>query len=334
MKETVFPKWQRIDENYTVGEVKNHPAFSDYRAYLLSSASNMKYNLDDVKLKDLKIIAPTWGIQDIIDGLNRLLELEEQKVKVAWDYWDDIDKQGDPKRENTKMLFFPSNKKNMPFALICAGGSYRTVAYMMEAFPVANRLNRLGYSAFVLSYRIGIENVLPDAIEDLAKAVRFVLQHAELFRVQPKDYMIMGFSTGGHLAAEYGTDNFGYMNINLPKPAALVLGYPLISFKYGKNFDSGFAQKSVYKNVSARDIEITEHMSGKYPPVYFWQCVDDEVISIKNTEKLNERLNELDIPHVYKRIQKGGHGLGLGSGSEADGWVEDAVDFWMKQWKI
>ena len=43
--------------------------------------------------------------------------------------------------------------KKHPFALICPGGAYESVAYFVEGRPYALELNRRGYSAFIVHYR-------------------------------------------------------------------------------------------------------------------------------------------------------------------------------------
>lgn len=43
-----------------------------------------------------------------------------------------------------------------------------------------------------------------------------------------------------------------------------------------------------------------------------------------------QELSALGIPtefHVYEGL---GHGFGIGTGSVADGWINDAIDFWKK----
>ncbi len=44
-----------------------------------------------------------------------------------------------------------------------------------------------------------------------------------------KRHALMGFSSGGHIVGLIGSDNekFGYQGIWPPKPAALLLGYPI-----------------------------------------------------------------------------------------------------------
>lgn len=67
------------------------------------------------------------------------------------------------------------------------------------------------------------------------------------------------------------------------------------------------------------------------PPTY--ACVGDRD-GIANWRTMQRRLNAmqaLGVPtefHVYEGL---GHGFGLGSGTVAEGWLDDAVAFWKQQ---
>lgn len=48
-------------------------------------------------------------------------------------------------------------------------------------------------------------------------------------------------------------------------------------------------------------------------------------------KKRLEHLNKLNIPtefHCYKGLS---HGFGLGTGTIAEGWIDDAIYFWQRQ---
>lgn len=207
---------------------------------------------------------------------------------------------------------------------------------MVEAFPVAKKLNDMGYSASVLNYRVGQEGLLPKPSEDLAQAIKFILSKSEEFKIAKENYAIAGFSAGAHLAATLGTDNYGYKNRDLPKPAALFLGYPLITTDLvyeNEEIDKvlvTMAGKS-YTQEILDSFSITQNMSKDYPATYIWMCKDDDTVPFSNSVVMAEKLHELGIPYIYKVVEHGGHGLGLGLDSEAEGWLEEAIDFWKQK---
>jgi acetyl esterase/lipase len=47
-------------------------------------------------------------------------------------------------------------------------------------------------------------------------------------------------------------------------------------------------------------------------------------------ERRVENLRNAGVEVEYRRYRNAGHGFGLGVGTDADGWIEDAVQFWGK----
>lgn len=118
-----------------------------------------------------------------------------------------------------ELEYFPApggGKK--PFALICPGGGYRFVMSCIEGEPYARALNEKGYTAFVLRYRTRKKGRFPAPQQDIARGVREILENAEKYEVQKEGYSVWGSSAGGHLAAGFGTKEYGYLHFGLPKP--------------------------------------------------------------------------------------------------------------------
>lgn len=85
--------------------------------------------------------------------------------------------------------------------LICAGGAFQYRSDENEGTPVAQALSELGYQSFVVNYRLRPYTQEEGAL-DLARAVRFVRQNAEVYGIDPGDIAVMGFSAGGILSGE------------------------------------------------------------------------------------------------------------------------------------
>jgi acetyl esterase/lipase len=90
-----------------------------------------------------------------------------------------------------------------PAILVLPGGGY-TYHSAAEAFPIAAWFRDAGFAAFVLQYRLrpyGPEVSLLDA----QRAVRLLRQRAAEFQLDPDRIAVIGFSAGGHLAANLST---------------------------------------------------------------------------------------------------------------------------------
>src|SRR5580765_225336 len=106
--------------------------------------------------------------------------------------------------------FFPSRQENKGAAvLICPGGGYERLAYIISGTQLAKWLNTLGISAFVLNYRLPNSPDLKQRevapLQDAQRAMRIIRTNAETWHIQPDKIGVLGTSAGGHLAANLGT---------------------------------------------------------------------------------------------------------------------------------
>ena len=222
--------------------------------------------------------------------------------------------------------------KKHPFALICPGGGYSMVVSFIEGAPYARKLNAMGYSAFVLYYRCGKKAHYPAPQDDLARALRDVLDRAEKLNLEAEGYSVWGSSAGGHLAASYGTEKLGYARYGLPKPAALILTYPVVTM-------GGFTHKGSRNNLlgtapSPEEIvlySVEKNITADYPPTFLWCGEADHTVDPKNSRELATALEKNGIPCEFVEYPGVDHGAGLGEGLACETWFGRAVSFWEKQ---
>lgn len=98
-------------------------------------------------------------------------------------------------------------KANGAAIIVCPGGGYSRLADH-EGRPVAEWLNTIGITAFVLKYRHGPRYHHPAPFRDAQRAIRMLRASASAWQIDPKRIGILGFSAGGHLASTVGT-HFG-----------------------------------------------------------------------------------------------------------------------------
>lgn len=171
-------------------------------------------------------------------------------------------------------------------------------------------------------------------IDDLARALNFILRNSDTFQLEHERYAVAGFSSGGHLAAEWGTGNKGYSQYCLPGPEAIFLGYPASDLKIFQETSSGKGLLHTmlgeqYTEETLLEYNVNDHITQDYPPVYLWHCKDDPVVPFRAAVRMKERLEQQKCPCILREVNKGGHGFGLGEFSEAAGWLEEAVEFWI-----
>lgn len=216
--------------------------------------------------------------------------------------------------------------ENKPFVMICPGGGYTMVAETVEGGPYAERINELGYNAFVLRYTTGTDTASPllyKPLDDLALAMRFVLDNGDFLGVDTSDYAVCGSSAGGHLAAIWSTKELGYEKYGLPQPRTAILVYAVTHMREGRNANLLGEQPPEELRLSmCADLQA----DGDYPSVYGWAFVEDPLCG--QSRDMEARLEELGVEHLYRYFTGGEHGLGLAKGTEAEGWLDEAVQFW------
>src|SRR5215212_5489230 len=131
----------------------------------------------------------------------------------------------------------PKEKATGAAFVICPGGGYQHLADH-EGRPVAEWLNSVGVTAFVLKYRLGPRYHHPSMLQDAARAIRTVRARASEWGLDPERVGILGFSAGGHLASTTGTHfDAGRADAADPvervssRPSLMILIYPVITMR-------------------------------------------------------------------------------------------------------
>ena len=217
--------------------------------------------------------------------------------------------------------FLPNGRSTGAAVIVCPGGGYTHLADH-EGRPVAEWLNSIGITAFVLKYRIGPKYHHPAPLQDAARAIRTVRARAAEWNIDPKRIGILGFSAGGHVASTIGTHfDAGNPSADDPiervssRPDLLVLIYPVITM--GEFTHAGSKKQLIGENASADLVKLLsneEQITKQTPPTFLLHTANDSVVPVENSLRFAEQLRKFGIPfelHIYER---GPHGFGLGGG--------------------
>ena len=282
--------------NTKISDVINDPVFANY-GRLIFPVNNGYYSVDT--LGELGLI---WynniDPDKTVEITNYMKNHAENGDAIFYDIYTDEEKAADPTKENTGLFFFKGNPGER-FAVCNAGGGFAYVGAMHDSFPHALELSKMGYNAFALIYRPGAQT----ACEDLARAIRFVFENADELEINTDCYSLWGGSAGGRMAAwlsSYGTAAFGEKD--LPQAGAVIMQY------------------TGYSEYSEND-----------PPTYACVGENDGIANWRTMETRLNRLSKLGIPTEFHHYKGLSHGFGLGTGTVAEGWINDAVDFWETQ---
>ncbi len=68
--------------------------------------------------------------------------------------------------------------------------------------------------------------------------------------------------------------------------------------------------------------------SADFPPTFITVSSDNPIANVSVVEKRVENLKKVGVKVEYRRYENAGHGFGTGVGTDAEGWIDHAVDFW------
>jgi acetyl esterase/lipase len=105
--------------------------------------------------------------------------------------------------------YFPSQQENKGAAvIICPGGGYERLAYVISGTQLAKWFNTMGISAFVLNYRLpnspDLQQRETGLLMDAQRAIKIIRANAVQWKIKTDKIGIQGSSAGGHLAAMAG----------------------------------------------------------------------------------------------------------------------------------
>ncbi|GAA2210041.1 hypothetical protein GCM10009850_055000 [Nonomuraea monospora] len=110
---------------------------------------------------------------------------------------------GTHKRQSMDVWWTPDGQQRPGIFLIHGGWwSSGDKRYMKE---ITRSYAELGYTVFNLNYRLSGDAAWPAQRTDALAAIALARKHADRYAFDPNNYVLMGFSAGGHIAAAVGT---------------------------------------------------------------------------------------------------------------------------------
>lgn len=199
--------------------------------------------------------------------------------------------------------------------IVCPGGGYNILAIDKEGYEIAEWLNTLGYTAFVLHYRIPKKQ--KGAAQDIQRAIKIVRSKASAFNLNSEKIGLIGFSAGGHLSALASTnentsfyDKQDAIDEVSSKSNFTMLIYPAY-LDQGEN-------KTIVPAFS---------LDENTPPFFIFGTADDHFgnSSLVMAQALRNNKTSVEL-HLY---QEGGHGYGLRKGNKAGETWPKLAETWL-----
>nr|NUR38011.1 alpha/beta hydrolase [Sphingomonas sp.] len=227
--------------------------------------------------------------------------------------------------------------------LVIPGGSYHFHAVQNEGLHPAERFNAERTTVFVLSYRLpgeGWANRSIAPLSDAQRAMRLIRSRAAEFKIDPNRLGVLGFSAGGHLAADL-TVSYAervYTPVDAAdqlsaKPSFTGLIYPVATFQSFTHAESRanlLGPNPPGSLIQARSPEL--HINGSTPPCFVVHAFDDGAVPIENSLAWIRACQAAKVSVEAHLIAEGGHGFGLHLPADNPGsrWP-DLFALWMRK---
>lgn len=290
--------WPRLRDQTPIGGVMLHPAFRGLGPLLLPHQSDAERA--ELELGRVALLLPgrtavnSWAVEA---GLNALSDDACQGLSIFYPL-DEVLEGANGIAPDTPGVFVLRGQPGAPFALIFPGGGFDWWAGLHEGFPLGREIRKMGYTACIVRYRVGLGAAA--AAQDAARALGLVLDLADELQTVRRGFSFWGCGAGGRLAGclgTYGAQRYG--GPDAPKPAAVITAY----CGYGA-------------------------ASAKEPPWYGVAGADDRVVQPAVMHARAGMLGTYFVPAKVVVARAVGHGFGLGIDTPAEGWPSRAAAFW------
>lgn len=220
--------------------------------------------------------------------------------------WKDIAYSRPGGRDLLMDAYVPDSDGPFPAVIIVHGGGWEAGDKITYVSPVFAPLAQAGFAWFSIDYRLAPYAHVPDQLEDVRNAVRFVRRHAAWFHIDPDRIALLGESASGHLVAQAAS---------MPCPGcevqAVVSFYGVYNFERWRN-DPDFKRMlpRMFEDQSAATLRRYSplfHASASLPPMLIVQGTGDELYP--GTKEYARRLDEVHARHEIILLDKAPHGM-------------------------
>ena len=195
-----------------------------------------------------------------------------------------------------------------PAVVVLPGGAHAFCSNR-EREPVAAKFLAKGYQVFILDYMTSTQGAhYPEQFLEAGCAVDFIKEHASDDHVNREEIFVIGFSAGGHLAANltccYGDlSSFG-LEIDASF-TALGLGYPVINHHLGYDethrnlLGEDFEEK-------ADDLDLDSLVKEGHVPTYIMATSNDNYVPSQNALAYAKALSDHHVFYFFAYVSQRG----------------------------
>lgn len=242
-----------------------------------------------------------------------------------------------------RLLAYVPEKPNGTSVVLAPGGGYIRVVLDKEGIEIAEWLNTLGVTVFILLYRLPGEGHAERAavpLQDAQRALRLVRANAAAWGLASDKVGAMGCSAGGHvigaLATLFAKPVYAPLDAAdavSARPDFVALLYPVLTMD-ARWAHPGSRTKLLGDAPSAAEVSAwscEEQVGPETPPCFIAHAADDASVPVENSVYFYNALHHQRISAALHVFESGGHGHGirLAKGKPVEIWTDLFAD-WLR----
>lgn len=220
--------------------------------------------------------------------------------------WKDIAYSRPGGRDLLLDAYVPQGTGRFPGVIIVHGGGWEAGDKVTYVSPVFEPLARSRFAWFSINYRLTPYVHVPEQLEDVRNAVRFVRTHADWFHVDPHRLALLGESASGHLVAQVAS-----MPCDGCEVQAVVSFYGVYNFtRWTDNAEFSGMLKRLFANpddATLREYSPFFHAGPNLPPLLLIQGTGDELY--EGTVEYSKELQEVHARSDLILLNGAPHGM-------------------------
>ena len=201
-----------------------------------------------------------------------------------------------------------------PVVIFWYGGSWERGSKSDYRFVGAALADR-GYITVLPDYRLYPDVKFPEFLDDAARAVAWVQEHAQEFGGDPHRVVLMGHSAGAHTAA-YLAFNHEFLARRGAKPE-WIAGLVGLSGPYALAPNTRTLNRIFAAPWGESDWQPLRFVDGRAPPTFLAHGLTDDVVSVAQTEKLRDALEARGVRVETELYPHTGHAATIAGFSKA-----------------
>ncbi|HEV2494627.1 MAG TPA: alpha/beta hydrolase fold domain-containing protein [Terriglobia bacterium] len=201
----------------------------------------------------------------------------------------------------------PEGAGPFPAVIVVHGGGWEAGNKVTYVSPVFEPLARARMAWFSIDYRLTPYVRVPDQLDDVRAAIRYVRTHAARFHIDPNRIALLGESASGHLVAEVASASCRGCDVQ-----AVVAFYGVYNFTgwpQGPDWQRGMLTRLFgdWTPETLARYSPLEHVTSSLPPILLIQGTNDELY--QGTLEYADRLKQAKARYNLVLLKDAPHGM-------------------------